>query len=257
MRLSAAPGGVFRPRKAPGHRIRLVFSSKRPMIILMDWRFLQKKSVAKSEAEPSRGRKPAASRIQQLAVVAGLVVVAAAGAGAWFFSQDRGQAGIGAAEPTLASTALTTARDVGAFLRKSVTRDLGNIAGILRRSGEETPGESDTRTEVEVADAGLSVALPTAPRRRREPTAPPELQLGIGPAPWMELPLEAPLFMVFDSSYPDVTPPGAGDIRLRGEFLPGGLRQSQPNKVKPELASSRWVSSKSPFRSVAKSSARS
>lgn len=199
------------------------------MIILMDWRFLQRKARTKSDAASSGGRK-SVSRVRQLTVAAGLVVLAAAGAGAWFFSQERGRARIASSEPTLASTALTTARDVGAFLRESVTRDLTNIASILRRSGEETLEEADTDAEGEVADAGLAVAPPTVPRRRREPTAPPEVQAGIGPSPWVELPREAPLFMVFDSSHSDVTPPGSGEIRLRSEFLPGALRQLERDR---------------------------
>ena len=206
------------------------------MILLMDWHFLQRKARAKSEAASSGGRKPV-SRIRQLAIAAGFVVLAAAGAGAWFFSQDRGQAGIGGSESVLASTALTTARDVGAFLRESVTRDLGNIAGILRRSVEETPEEADAGAEVEVVDAGLATAPPPVTRRRREPTAPPEVQVGIGPMPWRDLPREAPLFMVFDRSHSDVTPPGAGEIRLRSEFLPGALHQLAP-ETEPGTSSS-------------------
>ena len=42
--------------------------------------------------------------------------------------------------------------------------------------------------------------------------------------PVAEIPLEAPLFMVFDSSHADVTPLRVGDIRLRSELLPESLR---------------------------------
>ena len=199
------------------------------MIIVMDWRNLQQRM---QQAEPDNaapaGRKQV-SRVQQLAIALGMVVVLAVGAGAWFFAgSDGGPRRVGSSQDTLASTALTTVRDVGAFLRENVTRDLSHIASLLRTSGEES---TEDAAEDEGADAELAAALDEAVsraprRRRREPTAPPDLQAGIGPMPWAELPREAPLFMVFDSSHPDVEPPGAGDIRLRSEFLPASLLQS-------------------------------
>ena len=216
-----------------------MFLVLRPMILLMDWRFLQKRAQSEAEAGTPPTRK-GSSRVRQLAIAGVLVVAAAVGVGGWFFSsQDHGQARAGISQPNLASTALTTARDVGAFLRESVTRDLGSIATMLRRSDEESL--EDAEDEVEAAEpegTTLAAASRTVRRRRREPTRPPELQLGIGPMPVAELPLEAPLFMVFDSSHPEVTPPRVGDIRLRSEFLPDSLRE-------PEAATATGITNES------------
>ena len=203
------------------------------MIRVMDWPTLQKKTQAKSGGAAGGGRQPA-SRVRQLAMAGGLVVALTVGAGAWFFSsQDRGPVGVVDSQQTLASTAITTARDVGAFLRENVTRDLASIASLLNRSGEESPEGADA--EEALADVGLGAAEEvgasrTLGRRWREPTPPPELHAGIGPMPWAEVPREAPLFMVFDESHADVTPPGAGDIRLRSEFLPASMFQSDAHQ---------------------------
>ena len=201
------------------------------MIMVMDWPTLRKKEPTKSGV--AGGRK-LASRVRQLAMAGGLVVALAVGAEAWFFSsQDRSPVGVVDFQETLASSALTTARDVGAFLRENVTRDLAGIASLLKRSGEESPESADA--EGALADVGLGAAEEIDPsrtlrRRRREPPPPPELYAGVGPTPGAEVPREAPLFMVFDESHSDVTPPGAGDIRLRSEFLPGSMLQSDADQ---------------------------
>ena len=202
------------------------------MIRVMDWPTPRKKEQTKSGEAAAGGRKPA-SRVRQLAMAGGLVVALAVGAGAWFFSsQDRGPAGVFDPQQTLASTAITTARDVGAFLRENVTRDLASIASLLKSSGEESPEGADAQEAL--TDVGLGAAEEVGAsrtlRRKREPTAPPELYAGIGPIPWAEVPREAPLFMVFDESFSDVIPPGAGDIRLRSEFLPASMLESDADQ---------------------------
>ena len=188
----------------------------------MDWRTLQQKVQAKPDP-PEPGRGHPASRLRQLAIAVGLVVVLAVGVGAWFFtSQGAGPTRVSGSQDTLVSTTLTTARDVGSFLRESVTRDLAIVANLLKRSDEESSDDADA--EEEGLDAAAEAAATPVPRqRRRAPTAPPELYAGIEPMPWAELPRDAPLFMVFDESHADVTPPGVGDIRLRSKFLPPSL----------------------------------
>ena len=186
----------------------------------MDWRFLQQKARERVQEEGGSAVSKPRRRVRQLVFVAGVVAVVAVGAGAWYFSSQAGGTSRLTSRPSLASNALRTAQDVGTFLRESVTRDIGSLATLLRRPASddlvETPDEEAVSLEAEDASTGARRTV-----RRREPTAPPEVQVGIEALPWAEVPLERPLFMVFDSSYADVTPPGAGAIRLRSEFLPG------------------------------------
>lgn len=199
----------------------------------MDWRFLQKKAQAEANDAPTAPKGP--SRLRQLAVAGALVVLGAVGLGGWFFlNQDSGPVRARGAQPNLASTALTTVRDVGVFLRESVTRDLGNIATMLRRSDEDLE-DAEEEGEPEVEEAPIA-ARPRVRRSSREPTAPPPLELGIGPMAGAELALESPLFIVFDSSHPDVSPPRVGDIRLRSEFLPESLRMRETDELGPNSA---------------------
>ena len=226
----------------------------------MDWRTLQQKVQAKPDP-PEPGRGHPASRLRQLAITVGLVVVLAVGVGAWFFtSQGAGPTRVSGSQDTLVSTTLTTARDVGSFLRESVTRDLAIVANLLKRffttrnqrqdtlttptprdprpgagcrpdQGQRLSGHARDNRLAIVAnllkrsdeESSEAAATPVPRQRRRAPTAPPELYAGIEPMPWAELPRDAPLFMVFDESHADVTPPGVGDIRLRSKFLPPSL----------------------------------
>ena len=215
----------------------------------MDWRFLQQKARDQAQdGDGSAASKPR-RRVRQLALVAGVVAVVAVGAGSWYFSSQSGgtsRTSTTNSSPSLASNALRTAQDVGTFLRENVTRDVGNIAALLRRPGSddeaETPDPDDDALSLEAeAEEGSAAAPRTVRRRRREPTAPPEVHAGIEALPGAAVPLERPLFMVFDNSYPDVTPPGAGAIRLRSEFLPGEPLMATSDELeeltRPDLAS--------------------
>ena len=157
----------------------------------MDWRLLQQN--VRDEVTPDAGSGGARPnrRVRQLAVAAGLVAVVAVGAGAWYFSSQAPSTSRDASRPSLASNALQTARDVGSFLRENVTRDIGNVAALLRRPGAdeavEEPEDADGLSE---ADADAAPSVPRTVRRRKEPTAPPEFQTGVEALPWAEVPLE-------------------------------------------------------------------
>ena len=212
----------------------------------MDWRFLQQKARDKAQEGGSSAASRPRRRVRQIALVAGVVAVVSVGAGAWYFSSQAGGASRNSttnSRPSLASNALSTARDVGTFLRENVTRDVGNIAALLRRPGSDDLAEmSEDEDGLGLeAEEGSTAAPRTVRRRRREPTAPPEVHVGIESLPWAEVPLERPLFMVFDNSHSDVTPPGAGAIRLRSEFFPGEPLMATSDELealsRPDLAS--------------------
>ena len=172
----------------------------------MDWRFLQQQVRDQAGADAGSGGARPNRRVRQLAVAAGLVAVIAVGAG-WYFSSQAASPSREPSRPSLASNAVQTARDVGSFLRENVTRDIGNVAALLRRPGAAEPVEEPEDPDRPSAEADAAPSVPRTVRRRKEPTAPPEFQTGVEALPWAEVPLERPLFMVFDSSYADITPP--------------------------------------------------
>ena len=184
----------------------------------------QEKSVRSKPVRRPSSRK----RIVQLSVAAAVVVVAIAGAAAFFLGGSGASGDVGS-QPTLASNALDTAFEFGALFRESASRDLSAVVAMLRRSAEDEEDEEDTETDEESSETETEPKV-DAPRRRPRLTraevmakldamAPSlsqeTLALGAGVG------VEAPLFMVFDNSYPDVEPPGTDEIRLRTDLLPG------------------------------------
>ena len=182
-------------------------------------------------AQGAKKRRATPGRSPVVAVVVGVLVLGGAGAAAaWYFDRPVSVSDDEGSPRALATNALGTARNAAAFFRDSATRDFATLATLLRRSADgdadanvdEVGGEEDG-----VADGGAPAAA-TAP-----PPMGPTIEEWMSGAPGPTLtrnvelpasaavPLEAPLFMVFDSGSPGVSPPGTQDIRVRHNPFPG------------------------------------
>ena len=165
------------------------------------------------------------SRLTQLSV--GLVTVIVLVVGGFFYmNRASSEAPAAADREPLVANALNTAREVGKFIQESVSRDVATLSDMLRRSddveaeGEDAEGSAGGETD-EVAEVVLPARrrLTKAQRMARLERMAPTLTTDAGRLDWAAVPIEPPLFRVFDESDIDVVPPGTKDIRLRDDLL--------------------------------------
>ena len=151
-----------------------------------------------------------------------MALIALCVGGFYYFGSDSGQMPSVAERPPLASTALDAAKELGTFIRESVSRDVSTLAAMLRRSSDsDDDGGKDTDADGEVE----TIVLPSprrltgAQRMARLEHMAPTLSNEVGRLDWAAVPVEPPLFRVFDETDTDVVPPGTKDIRLRDDLL--------------------------------------
>ena len=175
-------------------------------------------------ATPRRRKK--ASPAGAVIIISAVLVGGVGAAGAWYVRNRPSPVADESSVETLAANALGTAREAAVFFRESATRDIAAVAALIREASEDTDAEPEAETEVETAVMRPSTArAAAAPPPVMGPTVG-ELVAGApGPAlttevvATSELSTEAPLFMVFDETYPEVVPPGTDSIRMPSNSL--------------------------------------
>ena len=171
-----------------------------------------------------RRRRSSAPSAGAVIIVSAALVGAVGAAGAWYFHNRPGPATDDSAVRTLAANALGTAREAAVFFRESATRDIATVATLIREAAEEEEPEAEAEVET-AAKRPTPARAAVAPPPVMGPTVG-ELVAGApGPALMTEfaatspLSTEAPLFMVFDETYPEVVPPGTDGIRMPSNSL--------------------------------------
>ena len=117
---------------------------------------------------------------------------------------------------------------MGLTLRESVSRDVSTLAAMLRRSTSDDDESEDAEASGDAESGEVATVVLPAPRRltpaqrmaRLERKAP-ALTNDLGRLAWAAVPVEPPLFRVYDESDTEVVPPGTKDIRLRDDLLSG------------------------------------
>ena len=177
----------------------------------------------KKQSVGHRSSRGSSNRLTQLSV--GLVTVVVLVVGGFFYmNRASSEAPAAADREPLVANALNTAREVGKFIQESVSRDVATLSDMLRRSDDDDDDAEGEDADVE-ADEVAEVVLP--PRRRltkaqrmaRLERMAPTLTSDVGGLDWAAVPIEPPLFRVFDESDIDVVPPGTKNIRLRDDLL--------------------------------------
>lgn len=145
---------------------------------------------------------------------------------------------------TLAGRAFSGARDLGAFMQDSASRDLSRAIGLLHSGEEDEENEGDEEGALAEWNGQPSNGSPPAPAagrtqardsvtgsvsgRPRSPSQAGERTLTTDTAPpaGVPAPIDPTLGSMFDSRDTDVTPPRMHQIRLRSESPPGPASQA-------------------------------
>ena len=133
----------------------------------------------------------------------------------------------------LADRALTGARDVGAFVRDSASRDVSRVISLLQRAeGEAALADGE---DMRVPDGTRPTHTAGRDMERRSignragslsSATLPVVTTDIAPPTVVPVSITPTLHLVFDRRDVDVTPPLMHRVRLRSAFRPGPLSQA-------------------------------